>query len=247
MQEVGGLLSSSAFWGGVLAVAIATVMSSIELISKYPTRSIAEIFGTKAYFAFIVLNAAFCAVFYAAIPYLTGLTVSSELSKTFTDSALARSIIAGFGYLILARTSVLDLKIKGETLGVGGDMIYNVLAQYILRRHSLSITRSIRAACRTVYTAGTGDGAAFLHAVESLANQKTDAEERRRLADNIALIVKDAKVLGEYDVCLALYTLIRDNTVSADEARDLIVDARADLKKDEARKTELERRLKDGN
>jgi hypothetical protein len=236
---LGFLLSENVLYG-VLAVSIALVMSSIELISKHPNRSMGEIFRSRHFLGFLGLNAFFCTLFYAALPQLSGLVVESQFSESFNNSPVARALIAGFGYLLIVRTSVLDLKIKGETVGVGGDLIYNVLAQYLLRRHSLAINRRIRDEFGEIYDPGRqGEPAVFLEAIKTLTDQK-GAEDRARLDDSIALIATDRRGRGDGGISLGLYTLIRDNTGDAQEARQAIEAARVELTNNPARRRELD-------
>lgn len=230
-------------WYGVLAVSIAVLATSGELLSKYPTRSLREIFYSRYYFGLVVLNAFFCAVFYAFLPNLSGLVVDSQASGSISENPGVRALVAGLGYLVLARTSVMDVKFRGETFGVGGDAIYNACAQYVLRRLLLSINRNIREEWRKNYEGpGKDEQVTFLQAIETLCSQK-NPEEKSRLQDSIALIIKNGQPGDEGGVCLGLYTLIRDNTEDAAEANTEITKARGELAQNLIRKTELKKRF----
>lgn len=138
---------------GLLAIFIAVALSSVELLTKYDARTLREIFYSPYYFGFALLNGLCCFLFYWALPHLGGIVMKSDLLSS-TSHPLVRSIAAGLGYLLIVRTSILDLKTprSNQTLGIGFDGIYNSLAQYLLKQHS----KAVREKCGMTLGLSTG-------------------------------------------------------------------------------------------
>jgi hypothetical protein len=215
------------FWGyGLVAVGLAVAVSSVELLTKYQDRTVREIFFSRYYLAFAFLNSLFCFLVYWSLPSLGALAIKSEL-VTSLQGPLVRAVTAGLGYLIIARTSILDINVRGETLGLGFDGIYNAIAQYLLRHHEKQLKKSTRIEFTKVYRSVTDAPAVFLGAARLL---KADAqgEERQRIQDDLNLCL-DGNPPGDM-LCLSLYLLIRNYTAGSDEAEALILQKEEDLK-----------------
>src|SRR5437762_3497689 len=89
----------------LVAVLIAVILSSIELLTRYQGRTFSEIFCSWHYVWFALLNAVFCFLVYWALPYLGNLVVEPKLAGSINDG-LIRALTAGLGYLVIARLSV---------------------------------------------------------------------------------------------------------------------------------------------
>jgi hypothetical protein len=111
------------YWGyAAVAILIAVSLSSLELLTKYRTRKLGEIFLSRYYLLFALLNALFCFLVYWAVPYLKMQIDSNFVSAG--DPPLVHALVAGFGYLVIARTSLLDIRTQaGKPVGVGFDAI----------------------------------------------------------------------------------------------------------------------------
>lgn len=212
---------SGSFLGyGLLAVLIAVVLSSVELLTKHQSRSLGEIFGSIFYFYFALLNAVFCFLVYWALPGLSGTVLEANLPIDI-KSGLGRAVAAGLGYLVIARLSILDVTTKaGETYGAGFDAIYNAFAQYFLRHHSGRIRKTIRDDFFKVYSDLEHTPEAFVDAAKLLSTQleaaeKAQYEERLKLA----LASPEDRVAER---SLSLYQLIRDHTTSQQETEQLL-------------------------
>jgi uncharacterized membrane protein len=97
-----------------------------------------------------LLNAVFCFLVYWALPLLKIDINSKPLS--LEDHPLIRALVAGFGYLVIARTSFLDLKTStGEPIGLGFDFIYSGLAKYILNFHAKELKAKLYEDFKTVF------------------------------------------------------------------------------------------------
>lgn len=203
---------------GLIAVIIAVVASSMELLSKYQARSFQEIFFSPYYIFFALLNALFCGIVYWALPYLGGVLVRSELLPSL-ENPLVRAIVAGLGYLVLARTSLLDITIRGQTIGVGFDGIYSTLAQYLLRHHDMRIRSKIRKEFLTVFSRYRAKPHVFLGAVKLLFPQ-LDIEDREEAEEALARL-KEGKA-NPIDFCFGLYLLLREYTEGAESAETLL-------------------------
>lgn len=217
-----------AFWlYGLLAIVIAVSLSSVELLTKYEARTPREIFYSPYYFGFALLNAFFCFLFYLALPHLSGLFIKSELFSA-TSHPLVRSIAAGLGYLLVVRTSILDLKTprSNQTLGVGFDAIYNSLAQYLLRQHSKAVREKMRNDFAVLYRGDSNDAIVFLASVTRLI-QQANSEERKNVEDKLDLALSGKPPANH--LCFSLYLIIRDETVGIKAASELVEGQRKEL------------------
>jgi hypothetical protein len=224
---------------GLLACAIAVSFSSIELLTKYESRSLREIFGTRYYLGFAALNCFFCFIVYWSLPYLGKVVVTSQVA-TYLEGPLIRAITAGFGYLALARTSILDIKIRGETVGVGFDAIYNGLAQYLLRHHSRQLSQAIRDEFSRVYRQVT-DAPLVMLATARLLVSQLDQNESQKGRDQINLSL--AGNPPPNIMCLSLYIVIRSCTLDAVSAQNAILNTQTDLANDQTQRSALVREL----
>jgi hypothetical protein len=227
------------FWlWGLLAVAIALLLSSIELLTKYQARSPREIFGSRYYAAFAALNSTLCFLVYCLLPHF-----KDVVKSTLWDEAWFRSVAAGLGYLVIARTSILDIKTKtGEPVGVGLDVIYSGLAQYILNWHEKTVNRLVRTDFQNAYNSqNPGDEPiVFLSAVEAIKaglsqEQQAECDRRRTL-----VLSGDPNGLM---VCAVLYRLIRDYSAGPGDAKGIIDGERNQVRNDAQLATNLKRRL----
>lgn len=212
----------SNFWlPALFAIFIAVGLSSVELLTKYQTRNLGEIFLSGYYFAFAALNALFCFLVYYFLPLLK-IEVSSNLISV-GEQPWIRAIVAGLGYLVIARTSVLDIKTPGgEPVGVGFDGIYNGVAQYLLGFHAKEVKKRIRDDFRNVHVASQDEPLVFLAATRILISQATTAEENKNLTSRLKL----GEGQNATDFCFYLYNLIRDNSINAQDAAKQIKDQR---------------------
>lgn len=227
---------SISFWGyGLLACAIAVLFSSIELLTKYESRSLREIFWTRYYMGFAVLNCFFCFLVYWSLPYLGKVVITSQVA-TYLDGPLIRALTAGLGYLALARTSILDIKVRGETLGVGFDAIYNGLAQYLLRHHNRQLNQAIRDEFSQIYRR-VNDAPLVMLATAKLLVSQLDQSEGQKGRDQINLSL--AGNPPPNIMCLGLYLVIRSCVPNAAGAEEAILNSQSDLARDQIQKTAL--------
>lgn len=176
------------FWGcAALAVLIAVFLSSIELLTKYQTRNVWEIFYSWYYLGFALLNAVFCFLVYLALPFLK-IEINSNV-VSLGEQPLLRAIVAGLGYLVIARTSILDIKTpSGEPVGVGFDAVYNGLAEYLLSFHAKWVKKKIRDDFFQVFQGDQIDEPlVFLSAIKFIIAQASTADEQRSLSDKLTL------------------------------------------------------------
>jgi hypothetical protein len=226
-----------------LAVVIALSFSSIELLTKYQSRSLREIFLSWYYLWFALLNALFCFLVYLALPFIeVGLKFGSNSNPvSLGEQPLLRAIVAGFGYLVIARMSLLDIKTStGEPIGVGFDAIYNTVAKYLLNFHEKQLKDQIRKEFFKVYQKDPADAPiVFLNTVNFLITEGSTADEEKSLRDELRR-VRDQPAM-EY--CSYLYQLIRDRSTTAKVATDHIENHRDILKNNAPRAAELRQEL----
>jgi hypothetical protein len=228
------------FWGyGLFACAIAVVLSSVELLTKYESRSLREIFLTRYYWAFAALNSFFCFIVYWSLPYLSKVIISSQISGHL-EGPLIRALVAGLGYLAIARSSVLDLKVHGEPLGVGFDAVYNGIAHYLLRHHNLQLSKTMRDDFSPVYRHLTDPPIAILSAAKFLVSQSGPSEDQRG-KDRIKLLLIGKPPAAE--VSFGLYIVIRDYSADPADAARVIQDRQEELKNDALQASSLRREL----
>jgi hypothetical protein len=206
---------------GVLAVTIAVVLSSVELLTKYQSRNLREIFFSRYYGLFALLNAVFCCLVYAVLPHLSKAVVNTELAAALGDGP-SRALTAGLGYLLIARLSFLDITTRsGETYGAGFDGIYNAFAQYLLRHHSGQMRKAIRDDFFTVFKPGSGAEEQVFTNAANLLYKQMEAAQQAEFKERLDLaLAGDAGT--EAERCLPLYELIRNYTTGNAEAEDLI-------------------------
>ncbi len=213
---------------GLLAIVIAVVASSMELLSKYQARSLREIFFSPYYLLFALLNALFCALVYWALPYVGGLVVRSEFLSA-VENPLVRALVAGLGYLVIARTSLLDITVRGQTIGIGFDAIYSTTAQYLLRHHDMRLRRKMREDFMRTFSLYRTRPHVFLGAVKLLLHQ-LDIENREE-AEAILARLKEGKA-DLLNFCFGLYLLLREYTGGADSAASLLSQVDETVKSD---------------
>lgn len=210
----------------VVAVAIAVILSSVELLTKYQERNFREIFFSGPYLAFASLNAIFCLIVYFALPGLGTVALEPTLAAKLDSTPIVRAVAAGLGYLLIARSSILDLTVKGATLGVGFDGIYNSISQFLLRHHSKQINKKIRDGFTGAFNRSADEPLAFLQAARLLVGQDSDTE--RKNSERLRLMMTGEPMADQ--LCLSLYSLIRDLTIDEADAKAQIEGNRAEIK-----------------
>lgn len=213
---------------GLVAVTIAVVASSMELLSKYQARSFREIFFSPYYLLFAFLNALFCLIVYWALPYLGGIMVRDELLPSL-ENPLVRAIIAGLGYLVIARSSLLDITIRGQTVGVGFDGIYSTMAQYLLRHHDMRLRKKMRDEFLRAFSYYRTRPHVFLGAVKLLLPQ-LDIEDKEEVEGALARL-KEGKA-SSVDFCFGLYLLLREYIGGAESVEALLTQVEEEIKSD---------------
>jgi hypothetical protein len=131
------------------------------------------------YLWFASLNALFCLLVYLAVPFLK-IEINSNL-VSLGDQPLLREIVAGLGYLVIARTSLLDIRTAaGEPVGVGFDIVYNGVAQYLLSFHAKWIKKKIRDDFFRVFLVEEKhEPLVFLRAIKIIIGQASQRTSRR--------------------------------------------------------------------
>jgi hypothetical protein len=198
-----------------------------------------EIFRSEYYWGFALLNGLFGFGVYWALPSLGNVAIKSDLLPS-VQQPLPRAVIAGLGYLLIARTSVLDITYRGQTRGVGLDVFYQTAANYLLSHHSRRIREGLRRDFRQVYTGDENDPAVFLATTEFLLTQVDDANERQEIQDEVQL-----SLAGEPPpdtLSLTLYILIRDMT-SRDDANTEIENRRTNFREHPEQADPIRKRL----
>ncbi len=213
---------------GLIAIAIAVVASSMELLSKYQARSLREIFFSPYYLLFALLNALFCALVYWALPYLGSILVRSEFLPSL-ENPLVRAIVAGLGYLVIARTSLLDITVRGQTVGIGFDAIYTTTAQYLLRHHDMRLRQKIRDDFMKAFALYRASPHVFLGAIKLLMPQ-LDIESREEAEATLARLRAGQPSL--MDFCFGLYLLLREYAGGAESAASLLFQVEEAMKSD---------------
>jgi hypothetical protein len=181
------------------------------------------------------LNALFCFLVYLAVPYL-----KIEINSNFIsvgNPPLVRALVAGFGYLVIARTSLLDIRTPaGEPVGVGFDFVYNGVAQYLLSFHAKWMKKKIRDDFFQVFLVEEKyEPLVFLSAAKIVIAQALAADEQKALTERLKL----GDGLPATDYCFYLYNLIRDNSTNVEDAAKQIEDHRSQIAKNPQRTADL--------
>jgi len=229
--------------GSIFAVLLALTVSSMELLTKYEAKKFREIFCSSYYWAgFVPLNVIFSAAFYWALPYLSKLMLTSALTTNLENPAL-RAIIAGLGYLILVRTSIVDLKIGNETQGIGFDIIYKRLSGYVLRHHRSAIRKKEEALFYKLY-AEFKDPLVYLGATEMLLGRLHDDSNtviKAEIQTVIDALVRE-KFPG-YTTCYKLYIALLEASPEYHELQNWLHQAQEQIETDPVFRQNLTRTL----
>jgi hypothetical protein len=229
-----------AFWAyGALAVLIALLFSSLELVQRYEARGLREIFASRYYAGFVALNALFSFLAYWILPAVGGAALNPDLSAVLEKPAL-RAIVAGFGYLLIVRTSFADFTFRGETVGMGLDLAYKVWSQYLLRHHNKKVLRELREGYGRVATGDTDDPAVFLGTTEFLIEQEPD-ERKSDMESALGLALHGNPTHG--NLCFTLYRIIRDMTEDEEDAQNEIERIRREVQSNPNSAEEWKRKL----
>lgn len=229
---------SFVLWG-IVAVLIAVVVSSVELLTRYQARSIPEIFFSRYYLCFAILNGFFCFVVYLALPSLGRVTTSADFLSE-AGQLPTRALAAGIGYLLIVRLSFIDLTIDDRTYGFGFDGIYQIAAQYLLRHHNQSVRRKVREDFRQVYEGNEDDPIVFLGTIRMLTIPLPD-NEKLDMENQVALTLRDEQSPGV--LCLGFYFLIRELASNSDDAKSEIDKKRTEISQDSRSANKLKQEI----
>jgi hypothetical protein len=141
--------------------------------------------------------------------------------------------------LLIARTSILDIKVKGNTRGIGLDIVYQQLADFLLRHHNRRLRETARGDFAQVFNNDLDEPIAFLATTEFLLTQ-LDANEKQDLRDQLDLILHDNQPADV--LCMSLYQLIRE-MADSDDAANTIEARRSSLAKNPGQAQSLRTRL----
>jgi len=228
---------------GIFAVFLALIVSSMELLTKYEAKKFKEIFGSPYYWAgFVPLNAVFSAAVYWALPYLSKLALTSALTTNLENPVL-RALVAGLGYLILVKASIVDLKIGNETQGIGFDILYKRVSGYVLRHHENAIRRREEALFRELY-AEFNDPRVYLGATEMLlARLRNDSNAvfKAEIRTVVNALVGE-KPIG-YTTCYKLYTTLLEASTDTFELQNWLHQAQEQIETDPVFQQKLTRTL----
>jgi hypothetical protein len=212
---------------GLLAIAIALSLSSVELLTRYHSRGVREIFFSVYYLFFAFLNAVFCFLAYWALPHLSQVVIKTEFASS-VDQGLVRALVAGFSYLVIARMSILDIRTgeDGTTSGVGFDAIYNGFAQYLLNQHRLQMRRAMRDDFEAVFQRASANEPDIFTKAASLVMAGLDtAKEQTDFKDHLDR-AKTNFANDPPSYCYTIYLLIRDYTTGPQEVAEQIQKSR---------------------
>jgi hypothetical protein len=94
------------------------------------------------------------------------------------------------GYLLIARTSILDIKMpSGEPYGVGLDAAYKAVARYFLNSHERHLKKKLRDEFYEVFRADQVNAPiVFLSTVNYLLSQGSPPDEERAVKDELLRI-----------------------------------------------------------
>src|SRR5260221_14416132 len=135
------LLKADSVFFPFVAVSIALGLSIAELLQKYPDRTARELFLSSTFLAFLGVNAIVCLVVYLLLPNIADLFAASDgksadwVSHLKTDGWL-RALVAGFGYLTVARAKIIEFKGPGgASIPIGFELLYNAFTNWLISKH----------------------------------------------------------------------------------------------------------------
>lgn len=214
---------SLSFWlYGLVAVTIALLLSSVELLNQHHSRRLQEIFFSRYYCLFALLNVLFCGLVYWALPSLSRVVIKTEFAAS-VDEGLVRAVVSGLGYLVIARMSILDITTKdGTTYGAGFDFIYNTFAQYLLDHHRRQIQRGIRENFSVIYASVSANERAVFRQAATLIMAGLGKPEEQIAFKNRLELAETNFPSNSPKYCSTLYQLILDYTTGPQEASQQI-------------------------
>ncbi len=201
--------------GALLACTVAVAVSSVELLIRYAPRNLREIFFCRHYVGFAALNAIFCLAVFLVLPELTEHVRFGDTSIDLLQRPYMRGLFAGFGYLVIARSSIMDFTQKGQTVGVGFDYLYSTCSAYLLRHHNSRIVSRLRQEFTALYSKKNyKNPVAYLNAFEVVV-QGQPSEIRESAHNEIAnsLRGKPSKLVACQGIYLVLRDLMSDSVV----------------------------------
>lgn len=115
----------------LISVSIGFLIAFAEIFSRYPRKTLKDIF-CMPFFSFMILNGALAAVTYYLLPVFW-----SDFEHS-SNNAL-RAVIAGLGYALILKSKFLTIKLEQQELSVGPAFIYDSLCSYFLRSTALCV------------------------------------------------------------------------------------------------------------
>jgi hypothetical protein len=115
-------------WMALWAVLIALAVSFGEMLSKYESKVIRDIFN-RYLLIYLGINGVFAFGAYYFLPSIAQFFLKPEQTTWVQGQSWGRVFFAAFGYMVLVRSKVFTIK----DTPIGLDTLYNTFASYCLR------------------------------------------------------------------------------------------------------------------
>jgi hypothetical protein len=117
------------------AVLIAVIVSLAEILSKYESKAVPDIFNLYL-LLYLSINGIFACLIYVALPDIAQNFLDPKTASLVQGSTWQRALIAAFGYLVAVRSKFLTI----QDTPIGIETFYQTLTKYFLRHMDTNIT-----------------------------------------------------------------------------------------------------------
>jgi len=152
------------------------------------------------------------------------------------EEGLPRALVSGLGFQVLVHSSLFDFKLRGESVGVGFDVIYKSILAYLLKHHRNQMSHLRRNDYLKAYDSIPHHlrADALREAAEWIVISKRPDDDGAEVRHELRLIMAAPGVSNE-ELCASMYMFIRKNTPNRAVAIDLIKRAQKKLQDFERR------------
>jgi hypothetical protein len=134
-------------WMSIWTVLLALAVSFGEMLSKYESKVIRDIFN-RYLLIYLGINGLFAFAAYYFLPSIAQFFLKTEQVGWVQGQSWGRVFFSAFGYLIIVRSKVFTIK----DTPIGLDTLYNTFASYCLRHTYILIQNRQSSELDEVYT-----------------------------------------------------------------------------------------------
>ncbi|MBC8231417.1 hypothetical protein H8E77_17835 [bacterium] len=122
----------------LLAIALALAITFSEILTKYERKLLKHIVN-RYLLLYLSINGFLASIVYLILPDVASFLLSENIESIVQSDSRIRALIAGFGYALVLRSKLTDIKIGEHEVPAGFDIIYQALTNYLLRHTERAI------------------------------------------------------------------------------------------------------------